>query len=259
MVVCDIAPLGIAVAREAGIPSVLIENFTWDWIYEGYLEEAPQMEGHILYLRDLFEAADFHIQTVPLCSQKNADLTTLPIGRRPRTPPRVVREKLEIPLHAKMVMITMGGIPAHFPFLEQIDAYEGVFFVLSGASDQVRSHENPNKNLVLLPQHSAFFHPDLVHASDVVIGKAGYSTIAEIYFAGTPFGYVPRKRFRESEVLEFFIRKEMHGVSLDGEAFHEGAWLQTLPRLLDLTPIERRGPLGVDQAAHFIYDILSTL
>ena len=82
MVVCDIAPLGIAVAREAGIPSVLIENFTWDWIYEGYLEEAPQMEGHILYLRDLFEAADFHVQTVPLCSRKNADLTTLPIGRR---------------------------------------------------------------------------------------------------------------------------------------------------------------------------------
>ena len=30
---CDISPLGIAVARAAGIPSVLIENFTWDWIY----------------------------------------------------------------------------------------------------------------------------------------------------------------------------------------------------------------------------------
>jgi UDP:flavonoid glycosyltransferase YjiC (YdhE family) len=31
-VLCDIAPLGIAVARAAGVPSVLIENFTWDWI-----------------------------------------------------------------------------------------------------------------------------------------------------------------------------------------------------------------------------------
>ena len=34
MVICDISPLGIAIAVKAGLPSVLIENFTWDWIYE---------------------------------------------------------------------------------------------------------------------------------------------------------------------------------------------------------------------------------
>ena len=202
MVICDIAPMGIAVAREAGVPSVLIENFTWDWMYGGYLEEAPQMERHILYLRELFESVDFHIQTVPLCSPKNKDLTALPISRRPRTSPRAVRKKLGIPLDAKMVMITMGGIPARFPFLEQLEACGDVSFVLSGGSDQARSR----KNLVLLPQHSAFFHPDLVHASDAVIGKAGYSTIAEVFSAGIPFGYVPRKGFRESAVLESFIR-----------------------------------------------------
>ena len=32
-VVCDISPLGIAVAKKAGVPSILVENFTWDWIY----------------------------------------------------------------------------------------------------------------------------------------------------------------------------------------------------------------------------------
>lgn len=252
MVICDIAPMGIAVAREAGIPSVLIENFTWDWMYEGYLEETPQLERHILYLRELFESVDFHIQTVPLCSRKNKNITVLPISRRPRTSPQAVRDKLGIPQDAKMVMITMGGIPAHFPFLEQLEACGDVSFVLSGGSDQARSR----KNLVLLPQHSAFFHPDLVHASDAVIGKAGYSTIAEVFSAGIPFGYVPRKGFPESEALESFIRKEMHGVSLDEEAFYEGAWLQKLPGLLDLAPIERKGPRGPDQAAHFIYDIL---
>jgi hypothetical protein len=29
-IVCDIAPMGIAVARAANIPSLLVENFTWD-------------------------------------------------------------------------------------------------------------------------------------------------------------------------------------------------------------------------------------
>ena len=31
-VLCDIAPLGIRVAAAAGIPSVLVESFTWAWI-----------------------------------------------------------------------------------------------------------------------------------------------------------------------------------------------------------------------------------
>src|SRR5512135_1927180 len=51
-IVCDIAPLGIAVARRAGIPSVLVENFTWDWIYQAYLPDAPQageLSRHIVY------------------------------------------------------------------------------------------------------------------------------------------------------------------------------------------------------------------
>ena len=40
-VLCDISPLGIEVARRAGVPSVLIENFTWDWIYEGFADTSP--------------------------------------------------------------------------------------------------------------------------------------------------------------------------------------------------------------------------
>ena len=60
LVVCDIAPLGIAVAKAAGIPSVLIENFTWDWIYEVYIEQAPEIADHAAYLQALFDSADYH-------------------------------------------------------------------------------------------------------------------------------------------------------------------------------------------------------
>ena len=38
LILCDISPMGIAVGLEAGIPSVLVENFTWDWIYQAYLQ-----------------------------------------------------------------------------------------------------------------------------------------------------------------------------------------------------------------------------
>ena len=39
VVVADIPPLAVAAARAAGIPSVVIGNFTWDWIYEDYRDE----------------------------------------------------------------------------------------------------------------------------------------------------------------------------------------------------------------------------
>ena len=36
LVVGDVPPLAFAAAHAAGIPSIAIANFTWDWIYEGY-------------------------------------------------------------------------------------------------------------------------------------------------------------------------------------------------------------------------------
>ncbi len=39
LVVTDVAALPCAAAAAAGIPAVILSNFTWDWIYEGFLEE----------------------------------------------------------------------------------------------------------------------------------------------------------------------------------------------------------------------------
>ena len=88
--------------------------------------------------------------------------------------------------------------------------------------------------MILLPHHSDFFHPDLVNASDVVIGKAGYSTIAEVYAAGVPFGYVARERYPESPGLVDFIRKKMDSVAFGEEDFNSGRWVERLPHLLSM-------------------------
>ena len=42
----------------------------------------------------------------------------------------------------------------------------------------------------------------------------GYSTVAETYHAGLPFGYVLRSHFRESAVLQRFIESEMPGAEV---------------------------------------------
>ncbi len=256
-VVCDISPLGLAVAQEAGLPSVLVENFTWDWIYSGYVAEAPRLQAHIDYLSRAFALADYHIQTEPAFPRPPIDLLTTPVSRHPQTSREAMRDRLAIPRDAPAVLVTMGGFSEDFGFLDQLAGCRQYHFILPGHSRlREAGGVEQRENLRLLPQGSAFYHPDLVQASDAVIGKAGYSTVAETYQAGLPFGYVLRSRSPESAVLQRFIASEMPGFEVPEATFRDGSWLARLPELLAQPRRLRSEPNGADQAAAFIWQHL---
>jgi hypothetical protein len=248
LALCDIAPMGILAAREAGIPSVLVENFTWDWIYEAYVEKMPGLIPHIHYLNKLFAMADVHIQAEPVCERRFVDLTVPPVSRKQRKPSAEVRKDLAVPLDSKAVLITMGGISSQYPFLEDLEERAHVTFIVPGGAQDIEA----KGNLRLLPHRSGFFHPDLVHASDGVIGKVGYSTLAEVFQAGVPFGYIARPDFRESPCLASFIEEKMPGISIAEEGFHGAAWLSRLDELLSLSRSEPAGPNGASEIARFL-------
>ena len=251
-VVCDISPLGIAAAKKAALPVVLIENFTWDWIYEAYLPRFPQFAPFIAMLKDVFEMADFHIQMAPVCRpRRGAKTFSQPASRAPRTPAARTRQKLNIAPGERTALISMGGIPQRFDFLERLKAFEDVRFIVPGGADEMVLCGN----LALLPHHSDFYHPDLVAASDAVIGKAGYSTIAEAYHAGIPFGYVNRSGFREAEALEAFIRSELNGMEIPMQDFLTGNWGGCLSHLLALPRVPRRAPNGADLVADYLFSL----
>ncbi len=251
MMVCDISPMGIAVARKAGIPSVLVENFTWDWLYLLYSDFEEQFKKHIEYLSYLFDSADYHIQAEPVCFHKKADLICPPISRKIRTDRREVRKKLNITRESKLVTISMGGVPDNRKHIKGLTGQADVFFVVPGASEKVEVHEN----LILLPHYSDVFHPDLINASDAVIGKVGYSTLAEIYHSGVPFGYIARPGFRESKDLVHFIEKNMPCFSIKPADFETGHWTSAIPLILDLPWIQPELPNGADDAADFIINL----
>jgi hypothetical protein len=259
LVLCDIAPMGIAVATEAGIPSLLIENFTWDWIYQGYALENTSLRPHINYLQEVFDAADYRVQTEPVCQPRQAHLTTLPISRKARTAPEQIRQQLGIPGQANVVMITMGGVPWQVTNLEQLANLTDIYVIIPGTDEAIQASYNrlaATDRLMLLPRRSGYFHPDLVNASDAVIGKAGYSTVAELYYAGTPFGYIKRPKFRESQILATFIEQQMRGHAIPETQFQNGDWLSSVATLLELPRIHRPESRGADQVAHFICRLL---
>lgn len=249
-VLCDVAALGLAVAHAAGLPSVLIENFTWDWIYGPYVAEEPKLQPHIDYLRQLYATATHRFQVAPVCHVLPHTPQIAPLSRSSRESAGAVRALLEIPSHHKLVLLTMGGMDSDWQtVVAQLQKAEGVSFVIPGASKKGLEREG---NVLLLPPRSNIFHPDLLSACSAVVGKLGYSTLAETYHAGLPFAYVERPAFREYPVLAEFVQKEMHGLEIKAVDFESGAWLAELPKILALPHLTRTGPNGANQIAGFI-------
>ena len=253
LVISDISPLGIAVAEHAGLSSVLVENFTWDWIYAAYLENDARFKKHIATLTYLLNKVAHRIQADPVCDLGKGQLCVPPISRLPVTDPRRIREKLGIGDRDKMVLITMGGISETLPFADHLAKFQAnIYFVVPGTLMKLPVDREKCKNVIFLLQNSSFYHPDLVNASDAVVGKVGYSTLAEVYHAGVPYGFITRSDFRESAVFESYIQSNMEGIRIDESDFFSGAWLKQLSELLALPRRSVNEPNGADVAAEYI-------
>ena len=252
LVLCDIAPLGIAAAARAGIPSVLIENFTWDWIYAGYLDRCPGLARHIDSLAGLFARADYRIQAAPAGRAAACDLVVQPVARSVRDPEQV-RRRLRPAAGQRLVLVTMGGAGGGVVSLAPLVKRKELLFLFTGRG---RENEFLHNLRVLGSDDPAWYHPDLVAAADLVVGKVGYSTVAEAYHAGRSFAYVRRPAFRESATLAAFVDRHLDSWELGPEQLHNGAWLETLPPLAVGPPLVTHRVNGADQAADFLFGLL---
>ena len=248
LVLCDISPLGVAVARRAGLPSVLVENFTWDWIYQPYAASLPAFAAPIATLAELFAAATARVQTTPVCRPDARFPTVPPVSRARRHDPAAVRERLGLAAGVPFVLVTMGGIPWRPVSLRRLEASRECTFVVPGSGERPRRRGS----LLTLPHRSGLFHPDLVHAAAAVLGKLGYSTVAEVHAAGVPFAYVTRPTFRESGVLARFARDHMGGIAVAPEELASGAWIERVPELLEMAPAPRGAANGAATAAAIV-------
>lgn len=255
-VCCDIAPMGIEIGRALDLPSILIENFTWDWILSGYPEYRKRLQSHINYFEDVFTTADLHLQAQPNCNIVDTATTVEPISRKPRSTVEHTRDELNVDINEPLVMITMGGIKDSTDYLAQLSDYDRYRFLIPGGGDEYTA----DGNLILLPHHSRFYHPDLIRASDAIVGKLGYSTLAEVYHADIPFLYVPRPTFPESPPMEAFVNEHMISRRIDSNTFKSCNWVEHLPEVLSYS--SGKAGLrenGADSAARHIHSFLQGL
>lgn len=246
MILCDISCLGIEVGHRANIPSVLIENFTWDWIYNHLQPPLDAIREFADILGGYYRQADYRIQTDPLCRPDHRDLRCGPMARMPILSRNQIREQISSG-GRNIVLITMGGIPLDLPFIERLNKFDDYLFLIAGQPEQ----RSVSANVRLLGHSTTLHHPDLINGADLLICKSGYSTIAECVQTRTPICCVSRNNFAESAVLDRYVSEIMHGTILNQTHFFKGDWLDGLAGLMD----RKREPApvnGADQAASFI-------
>lgn len=252
IILCDISPMGIAAGKAAGIKSVLIENFTWDWLYEPFARENPEIQPYIDYLKQLYSEADIHIQTEPVCYVKDCDLRCGPIYRHGGKNTKVINNTIDNS-DRKKVLITLGGIPTETVFFEKLRNYSEYFFIISGQQKE----ERIGNNILLLDRMNTPYHPDLINFADLVVFKSGYSTLAECFQSGTSCIYVRRDNFKESQVLESFARKNLNSVSISEHEFSTGDWLDFIEDIDATKRTTAHNQNGADEIAQFLLPFLN--
>jgi len=231
-IVVDISPLGIAVAERSRRPCILIENFTWDWIYQGYSAQWPQLEPYIEALSDLYSRVDLRIQTEPYCFDVPSGVVVPPISRRPSQSLSEIRCLLDPPESRPLVVVTLSGHRLEPGLIDRLQEADDLCFVIAGAAEQPIRRQN----LRLLPYESRICHPSLLSAADVVVGKLGYSTLAEVYRSRTPFAFVPRPQFPESPILERFLSQHLPHAAISLDRFESCDWI---PRVRELAALPK--------------------
>ena len=251
-VLCDIAPLGVAVAERAGIPSVLVQNFTWPWLYEPLLAEAPDLQRLSAELDRWFGRATLHLLAEPFCDpDPRAHGSVFPVSRPARISREEARAALGLGAEERVLVVTMGGYTEAMPFLGALEALQGVTILVTGA------HATETRgSLRLFDNGTRLYMPHLVRAADAVVAKLGYSTVAEVWREGRPMAYVTRADFREMTPLRAWVAERIPGFEIRGEDFAGGGWIERISELLEISPPDPQPKGGADMVVDLVVEKL---
>ncbi len=250
LVISDISPLGIKAAQKAGISCILFENFTWDWIYEIYEKKYPEFININHKLAEIYHSVDAHGRLIPFCDDTwKSDLVISPVSRNQKIGRAETRKRLGIRPDQTMGLISMGGIPEDFQKVPDHfkNQYDTILVIEGNFPDIIRSGSS-----IFLPHHSGFYNPDLVGAADFFIGKAGYSTIAELFNANIPFGYLLRSDFRETMPFRSFLQQQSNTFEIEWHNFKEFDLSNEINRLVQMKNSIIPRENGAKLAAAFI-------
>jgi hypothetical protein len=211
LVVGDIPPLAFAVGAAAGIPSIALGNFTWDWIYGDYprVRLAPSLLPTIrgAYAEGLDGAAAADVGRV----RELLNVKDIPFIARHATRSREeVCKLLKLPADKPLVLMSFGGYGLPGLDTDVLDEVQEVHRDRGGdgrsaARKQGDAAGRAPGSFISINEEAMYDagvrYEDLVGAADAVVTKPGYGIVSECIANDTAILYTSRGHFPEYDVL----------------------------------------------------------
>eukprot|EP00249_Psilotum_nudum_P019822 c27434_g1_i1 orf=150-3173(+) len=250
LVVSDIVPVACRAAAEAGIPSVCVTNFSWDFIYAEYVMAAGHHHRSIVWqIAEDYSHALFLIRLPGYCPMPAfRDVIDVPLVVRQVCRNREqVRIGLGIGQNEKLLLFNFGGQDASWLLKEEYLPAGWKCLVCAAPAGQ----KFPS-NFICLDRDA--YTPDLIAASNCMLGKIGYGTASEALAFNVPFVFVRRDYFNEEPFLRNMLEHHHCGVEMIRRDFLTGRWSPYLERALKIKPSYDGAVNGGEVVAHIIVD-----
>jgi L-arabinokinase len=237
LVIADAPPLACTAAAMAGVPGIVISNFTWDWIYEGYGDLVTAQAPDVLPgIRDGYAAASAGWRLPMHGGFATIDpIVDLPfVARHARHQRDDVRGMLGLPPDRPLALSSFGGYGVRDLDLTRLDCLDTWTVVITGREPP--ASELP-RGVVFVDETRIYDtgarYEDLVAAVDVVVTKPGYGIVSECVANRTAVLYTTRGHFVEYDVMVREMPKVLRCRFLDQESLLAGRWRAALDALLE--------------------------
>ncbi|MBI2828858.1 MAG: hypothetical protein HYX77_06270 [Acidobacteria bacterium] len=242
LIVGDIPPLAFAVSAAAGIPSIGLGNFTWDWIYADYprVRLAPSL---LPAIRGAYAKASMALR-LPMSAgfETFSNIKDIPFVARHATRTREeVCKVLKLPADKPIVLMSFGGYGLPGVDTDVLAKFKKYTVVTVANLPVGRTRKEAplaeRKGSFISVNEEAMYdagvrYEDLVGAAEAVVTKPGYGIISECIANDTAVLYTSRGHFPEYEVLVEDMPSYLRTAFIGQEELFAGKWETHLAKLI---------------------------
>ncbi|MGE0591959.1 MAG: hypothetical protein AB7G23_02400 [Vicinamibacterales bacterium] len=267
LIVGDIPPLAFAVGAAAGIPSIAMGNFTWDWVYADYprVRLAPSL---LPTIRSAYARASMALR-LPMSGgfESFSTVKDIPFIARHATRSRQeVCKALKLPTDKPIILASFGGYGLPGLDADALSKLKKYTVLTTAGPALTRSRKEAplagrKGSLVTINEEAMYEggvrYEDLVAAAEAVVTKPGYGIISECIANDAAILYTSRGHFPEYDVLVEEMPKHTRAAFISHDDLFDGRWEPHLDKLLaKAKPKKKPETDGADVAAEILLKAL---
>jgi L-arabinokinase len=240
-VVADIPALPIEAASRAGIPSLAVANFSWDWIYSAYVERNKRWRRMADFFREGYSRAGLLLR-LPFCGPMPAfpRVEDIPLVASPGNSRRgEIASLAGCDSDSKWALLSFTTLDLGAETLQNIGRIRGWEFFT------VLPLQWRGRNVRPLDGARIPFS-DIVASMDVVVSKPGFGILSDCVVNRKPLVYAERRDFLEYPVLEEAVRKYLRHVHIPAAELYRGELGDSLEKIWDAPEPREALPHGGD-------------